>query len=125
MSEDTKIQTSSPNELSGGQAPLTERRGNEGLNQNTMSFCRGVEVPASSGATERRFQQGQVNGVSGRAESCTSNGLAVAGREAETAKHVDQRCVEGSYPGDSRKRGADAVLPANPPVRGATGQSGA
>jgi hypothetical protein len=64
--------------------------------QNTLSFCRGPEVPASSQTSERGYT---VSGV----------GVSV--------KPVDRRTIEGSTPGDFRAQAAPAVLPDNPAPR--------
>jgi len=114
-----------PEPEQGAQSPLKQERTGAEFDQNQMSRAigRGTEVTASSQPNEKRFQKGEINGVSGRAESCTSNGLAVSGRAEEYAKHVDQKCVEGSYPGDTRQRGADAQLPPNPAPREPKGQA--
>jgi hypothetical protein len=70
--------------------------------QNTMSFCRGGEVPASSAPI------GSRNGP--------SDGLGVSG-VGVAVKHVDQRCIEGSYSGDTRAKGSPAIIPPQPGPR--------
>lgn len=123
MSE-IKIQTT-PAPEAGAQEPLqVERRGNEGLRQNQMADCigRGSEILASSQPIETRIHKGVVNGVGQSVDSCTSSGKAVAG-VAVNVTPVDRKTVEGSYPGDSRKRGADAQLPNMPGPREPRGQA--
>jgi hypothetical protein len=92
---DTKIQTSNPDDLSGGQTPLSPDqaagrvRGTD-ADQNTLSFCRGVEVPASSQPTDAR-------------------GFSVSGVAVSVAQ-VGHKALEGSNsPNDFRKSGDVAV----------------
>lgn len=122
-----EIQTS-PAPEQGAQTPLTgegeqySRSAFDG-NQNTMSFCRGAEVPASSQVSDRKFSKGLVNGVSASPESVTTSGMAVNGRENENARPADRKTLQGSTPGDFRKHGAGARLPQNPAPRTAVGQA--
>jgi hypothetical protein len=101
---DIKIQTSSPDELAGGQKPLAtdsasaDRRGNE-FPQNSLSFCRGANIESGSAP------------ISGGARNDLNRGATVQGRQQENAKHVDQKCIEGSYPGDTRANPGDVAKP--------------
>lgn len=84
-----------------------ERKSTHGgvFNQNQMADCvRGPNVEASSQPKASR------NGL--------SDGLGVSGVNV-AVRHVDQRTIEGSYAadGDTRKKGAPAVLPENPGPR--------
>jgi hypothetical protein len=90
------IQTS-PRPTIGAQTPLATdtdaRRGDE-FPQDNLSFCRGVNVEASSNPIAARDGQ--------------NNGSGVTGRTPDNIRHVDQRCIEGSYKGDTRKSGDTA-----------------
>jgi hypothetical protein len=97
MSEDTpKIQTTAPDALTGGQHPLTERRGNEAP-VGSLGFCRGVNVEASSAPYQ------------GKARNDLNLTSQVSGRELERAKPVDRRTIQGSTPGDSRLKPGDTA----------------
>lgn len=114
MSEGKVKVQSSPVVSQGAQKPLTtdsstaDRRGNE-FPQNQLSYCRGVNVEAGS------------NPISGGAKNDLNRGATVQGRAQENAKHVDQRCIEGSYAGDTRKSGDTA---AESVARAANGEGG-
>lgn len=116
MSEDqTKIQVSSKEELAGGQHSLKDERvGTEGLNQNTLSFCRGENVESSS------------NPYSGKARNDLNHGAQVAGRQLERAKPTDAKNVgDGSYPGDTRQTTKKLGDVAGPSItQAANGQGG-
>jgi hypothetical protein len=81
----------------GAQAPLASDTRTGGGDVNTLSFCRGVEVGASSSA------------VSGGAKNDLNLGATVTGRQQERAKPVDFRSVEGSYAGDHRSKPGDVA----------------
>lgn len=120
MSNEIPIQTSSPDELSGGEAPLTqpERTGIEpGI--NSMSFCRGTEV---QGASARTFSPNLQNGAASRPSESVS-GMACDSPVAVSVRPVDRRTITGSTPGDFRQKAADAVMPANPEPREGTSQT--
>jgi hypothetical protein len=105
---DIKIETSNPDDLAGGQTPLSpdqaagRTRGTD-CSQNTLSFERSPEVGASSQASPRGYTVSGIDGVS--------------------VKSVDRRTIEGSTPGDSRAHGAPAILPNNPGPREPKGQT--
>lgn len=109
------IQTNAPNELAGGQAPLTQPERTGASDVNSLSFCRGVEVPASSGNNARRVTAGpkagsEVNGVSPINRPADLNsGLCVSGRAQESAKPVDANHLEGSNKGDHRAPSKDTA----------------
>lgn len=102
-----KIMIDNPDDLPGGQQPLSADVANGRVrgtdaDQNSLANCiRGAEVPASSQTSER--------------------GYSVTGVEV-SVKPVDRKTLEGSYAGDSRAKGAPAVLPNNPGVREPMGQ---
>lgn len=107
---DIKIQDSADDQLPGGQAPLTQPERTGASNVDTMSFCRGVEVAAGSQNNASPVKPGLVNGVSpSNRESASVSGMCVAGRAQESAKPVDRRTIEGSYPGDSRSKPGDTA----------------
>jgi hypothetical protein len=114
-----KIQTSNPNDLPGGQLPLSPDaaagrvRGTD-QSQNTLSFSRGAEVAASSQPIASKNN--------------LSNGLGVTG-VAVSVTPTDRRTIEGSTPGDSRSKPGDvaaasllAVSGSNKGPREAVGQ---
>lgn len=120
---DTVIQTTAPDELQGGQAPLApdskkSTHGFDSADQNSLSFCRGQNVEAGSGNNGRAVSPNNANGAASR-ESASVSGMCVSGRQQESAKLVDRRTIEGSgsYAGDTRAKGSPAVLPANPGPR--------
>lgn len=108
-----------PTPEDGAQTPLqVERRGNEGLNQHSMSICRGTEVAASSQKIDGRVSQGQVNGVSPvNRDAAINSGMSVAGRQQEEAHPVGANHLQGSRQGDHRVKTAPVVFPANPAPR--------
>jgi hypothetical protein len=95
-------------------AETYSRNGNV-QSQNTMSISRGPEV--SFGSAPARVSPGEMNGVAPTPASVTSDALLGVAGIPVTVKPVDRRTIQGSTPGDSRKRGADAQLPANPSPR--------
>ena len=108
MSDTTPIQ-STPTPEQGAQTPLSADaaagrvRGTD-ADQNQMSFSRGPEVAASSRTSER--------------------GYSVSGVEV-AVKHVDQRCIEGSYAGDSRNKPGDVSAPSLAKAANGNGPRGA
>ena len=107
----------SPEEVLSADVEQRNRSGFSGRqNQMSDSIGRGSQVDIDQGANPR-IDQGEVNGVGGRAHSATSDGLSVAGR-AVSVKQTDHRALEGSNaPNDFRQRGKDAQLPPNPAIR--------
>ena len=121
MSEAIKIQTSSPDELAGGQTPLSPDQ-----EQKSRSGFTGSQVFPLSGRTGTN--------VEGRAASLCSPagnnrdprfvaGMACDSPVAPTIKPVDRLTIEGSTPGDFRATAAPAVLPNQPGPREAKGQT--
>ncbi len=121
MSEDIKIQTSAPDELSGGEQLKPERTGNEFRVNFPLSGRSGVEV--TLGTTAARIAQGVVNGVGQKVDSCTSSGFGGVTAVPVSVKPVDRRTLEGSTPGDFRAKAAPAVLPNQPAPRQPVGQT--
>jgi hypothetical protein len=110
-----KIQTSSPNDLPGGQHAFVveshkSTKGFDSGEQNNLAKAqgRGVEVNVISRPIPSR------NGL--------NDGAAVTGVSV-AVRSVDRKTIEGSTPGDSRAHGAPAVLPANPGPREPKGQT--
>ena len=112
------IQNSAPDQLAGGQAPLTDsRRGNEASQAFPLSGRIGTPVEASSRDSNAKVSRGNVNGVGPQVDSVTTSGMSVTGRAQEAARPVDSRTIQGSYPGDHRAKASPASLPPNPAVR--------
>ena len=97
---------------------MTERRGNEGLAQNTMANAIGRGTENNVGSAPSPVRPGQVNGVGDVAPRDLANvgGMAVGGIGV-SVKPVAANHLEGSSKGDHRQRAADAQLPANPAPR--------
>jgi hypothetical protein len=107
---DFKIQTSSPDELAGGQKPLQtdvlkSTHGFDASNQNSLSFCRGQNIESSSSISNAKDAATPNN-----TPSDLNAGLQVTGRSNEQAKHVDEKVLEGSggAGSDFRKSGDTA-----------------
>jgi hypothetical protein len=97
------IQTT-PAPAQGAQEPLSvdskkSTHGFDTANQNSLSFCRGTEVPASSGSVSP---------------------YGVAGREQERAKPVDANHLEGSNKGDHRAHPGDTAAASLAAASGST-----
>jgi hypothetical protein len=107
---DFKTQNSSPNELPGGQRPLQtdvlkSTHGFDASNQNSLSFCRGQNVEASSSTTNAK-----TSATPNNSPSDLNAGIQVTGRSNELAKYVDEKVLEGSggAGSDFRKSGDTA-----------------
>lgn len=103
------IQTTSLDELAGGQRPLTpaaERRGNEFPQNFPLTGRPGVQV--DNDQASRTIAPNNENGAGTRPSGDVSGLNAGSGR-AISVQHVDQRCIEGSYPGDSRGKPGDTA----------------
>jgi hypothetical protein len=107
---DFKTQNSSPNELPGGQRPLQtdvlkSTHGFDASNQNSLSFCRGQNVEASSSTTNAK-----TSATPNNSPSDLNGGLSVTGRTPEPARHCDEKILEGSggAGSDFRKSGDTA-----------------
>jgi hypothetical protein len=110
MSDNPKIQTSSPNDLQGGQHSLPpdvlkSTHGFDASNQNSLSFCRGTNIEASSSTITAKTSPTPNN-----SPSDLNAGLQVGGRANEQAPHVDEKVIEGSggAGSDFRKSGDTA-----------------
>jgi hypothetical protein len=118
---DFKIQTTSLDELAGGQRPLTppaDRRGNEYPQSFPLTGAKAVEVNNDQAASVVR--PNIANGAGSRPSESVS-GLNAGNGRAINVKPVDRRTIEGSTPGDFRKSGdtaKDSIL------RAANGQGG-
>jgi hypothetical protein len=100
-------------------AEIYSRNGNI-QSQNNLSFCRGVEVPASNGQ-QSPVKPNDANGAGNRPSELVGN-MSLGGVNV-SVRPVDRRTILGSTPGDSRAKGADAKLPGNPGPRDARGQA--
>jgi hypothetical protein len=108
---DFKIQTSSPNDLSGGQQALAadaeqkSRCGFTGTQVFPLSGRTGVNIEASSSITTQK-----TSPTANDTPSDLNAGLQVTGRANEQAKHVDEKVLEGSggAGSDFRKSGDTA-----------------
>jgi len=116
----------SPAPEQGAQEPLSqdnEQRSRSGFvgsqDAHRAAIGRGVEVNLS--ATSRPVKPNSEDGEAQR-EPAGVAGLGVDGIGV-SIRHVDQKCVEGSFSGDSRAKTSPAVLPANPGPRAAMGQA--
>jgi hypothetical protein len=115
-----KIQTIAPDELPGGQTPLTidslkSTHGFDSANQNSLSFCRGENVEGRPASL--------ISPAANNRESASVNQMAVDSPVAPKVYPVDRRTIEGSYPGDTRAHAHDAVLPSQPGPREPKGQA--
>lgn len=111
---------------SGAQEPLSaenEQRSRSGFvgsqNPHAAAIGRGEQVDL--GGAPGPVSPNNKNGAASR-PSESVNQMSVGGRDV-VVRHVDQRCVEGSYSGDSRAQGSPAVLPKNPAPREGMGQA--
>ena len=82
------------------------RRGNEGLAQNTLSFCRGTEVQNDQNSS--LVSPNLANGAASR-DVGDITGLNAGSGRAANAKPVDARNIAGSYPGDTRRNPGDVA----------------
>ena len=107
-----QIQTSSPDELSGGQTPeqalAADLRSRQGHNcpQNTMSFVRGTQTDIPSGQAAQvkpNLQNGAATRPTDLNSGMSLNGVGIG------VKPVDSRTVEGSFPGDHRAPSRDSA----------------
>jgi hypothetical protein len=105
---DIKIQTTAPDQLAGGQAPLTppERRGNEFPQSFPLTGRPGVQVDNDQPAST--VSPNNANGAGSRPSANVSGLNAGAGRGI-AVKPVDRRTIQGSTPGDSRTPSADTA----------------
>jgi|SRR5580692_9266577 hypothetical protein len=111
-----KVQTA-PDPVAGAQKPLAgdSKKSTHGFDsgfQDTMSICRGPNVEAGSAP------------VAGGARNDLNRGATVTGRQQERAKPVDAKCIEGSYPGDTRKSGDTAAASLQRAANGVGGVRG-
>ena len=125
MSDQIKIQTSSPDELPGGQAPLTadqeqkSRSGFTGSQVFPLSGRSGVEVAHGSAGL---CSPNNADGAAARPIESV-NSMFVSAPVAVSIRPVDRKTIEGSTPGDFRAKAAPAVLPNQPAPRSAVGQA--
>jgi hypothetical protein len=103
------IQTSGPDQLAGGQAPLTppERRGNEFPQSFPLTGAKGTtqvdnDVPAST------VSPNLSNGAATRDKGDVSNMNVGYGRSV-VARPVDARNIAGSFKGDTRCKPGDTA----------------
>lgn len=90
-------------------SPDDQRRSTHGgiFDQNTLSYCRGVEVEASSSNSDAKFSPNNEDGAASR-EPANVSGMSVSG-VAVSVKQTAHRAIEGSNgPADFRK-GGDTV----------------
>lgn len=103
-----------PDQVLSGDGEQKSRSGFVGQqNQHKDAIGRGQEV--NLGSAPSPVSPNNANGAANRPFG-DMTALGVAGRDV-SVKHVDQKCIEGSYPGDSRAKGSPAVLPPNPAPR--------
>lgn len=109
MSSEFPIQTTSLNELKGGQRPLVsdDRRGNEHVSQVFPLTGRpGKQVDNDQVAST--VSPNNANGAASRPSASVSGMNAGSGRGI-TVTPVDRRTIEGSTPGDSRRNPGDVA----------------
>jgi hypothetical protein len=105
MSDTTPIQDT-PAVPAGAVSPLASDSRTGASDVNTLSFCRGAEVGATSQISTARTSP---NAKAPTDSASINSGLSVTGRQAEQAKPVDFRAVEGSYAGDHRSKPGDVA----------------
>jgi hypothetical protein len=122
MSDEIKIQTSAPDELAGGQQPLSadaEQKSRSGFvgSQVFRSF------PPSPNVEGRPASL--ISPAANTREAASVNQMAVDSPVAPKVYPVDRRTIEGSYSyaGDTRAHAHDAVLPNQPGPREPKGQA--
>jgi hypothetical protein len=110
MSDNPVIQISATDQLQGGQHSLQpdvlkSTHGFDASNQNSLSFCRGTNIEASSSISNAKDAATPNN-----TPSDLNAGLSVTGRANEQARHVDEKVLEGSggAGSDFRKSGDTA-----------------
>lgn len=103
------IQDSAPGQLAGGQAPLTERRGNESNQNMAFSGAKGT-VQVDNDQPARTISPNVANGAGSRTPEDVSGMNAGSGR-AINIRPVDRRTIEGSTPGDFRSKPGDVAGP--------------
>jgi hypothetical protein len=103
------IQTTSLNELKGGQKPLTsdDRRGNEHVSQ-VFPLTGRPGTPVDNDQPARTISPNNANGAASR-PSASVSGLNAGSGRAIAVKPVDRRTIEGSTPGDSRRNPGDTA----------------
>jgi len=118
---DITIQTSAPNQLEGGQQPLSPD-----AEQKSRSGFSGSQVFPLSGKQGVNVQPGIARPIAPAAnnrEAASVDGMYVAAPLSVSVKPVDSRTIEGSYAGDHRAKGADAKMPNQPGPRDGAGQA--
>jgi hypothetical protein len=103
MTDEIKIQTA-PAVPTGAETPLTTDARTGASNVDSLSFCRGAEVGASSQNSTARTspnEKAPINSI--------NDGLSVSGRQFERAKPVDANHLEGSNKGDHRAPSRDVA----------------
>src|ERR1700722_12789412 len=118
---DIKIQTSASDQLEGGQELK-----NDGSEQKARCGFSGSQVFPLSGKSGVNVEGSAARPISPAAnnrEAASVSGMAVNSPVAVSAKPVDRRTIEGSYPGDTRAKAAPAVMPNMPAPRTAVGQA--
>lgn len=104
---DFPIQTSSPEELSGGQRPMTpERRGNEHNQVFPLTGAKSIEVNNDQAAST--VSPNNANGAATRPSGDVS-GMNTGFGRSTVARPVDARNIEGSYKGDTRTKPGDTA----------------
>ena len=120
MSDEIKIQTSAPDELAGGQQPLSA----DGEQKSRSGFV-GSQVfrsfPPSPNVEGRAASL--ISPAANNRESASVNQMSVGAPVAPVVRPVDRKTLEGSYPGDTRAHAHDAVLPNQPGPRDPKGQA--
>jgi hypothetical protein len=101
------IQTTSLDELAGGQRPLTppaERRGNEFPQNFPLTGAKATQVDNDQPAST--VSPNNANGAASRDKGDVSN-MNVGFGISTVARPVDARNIEGSYKGDTRNKPGD------------------
>lgn len=91
---------------SGAVAPLATDSRTGASNVDSLSFCRGTEVGASSQSSTARTSP---NEKAPSDSASINSGMSVSGRQPERARPVDSRTIEGSYAGDHRAPSRDTA----------------
>ena len=119
---DFPIQTTSLNELKGGQKPLTsdDRRGNEHCSQ-VFPLTGRPGTPVNNDVPASTIAPNNANGAASRPSASVSGLNAGAGRGI-AVKPVGSRTIEGSTPGDHRAPSKDTAK--NSLHQAAEGQGG-
>src|ERR1700692_3692161 len=112
---DITIQTSAPNQLEGGQQPLSldaEQKSRSGFTGSQV-----FPLSGKQGVNDQPGTAGPIAPAANNREHATIDGMYVSAPVAIHVQPVDRRTLEGSTAGDFRKQASPAVLPNQPGPR--------